>query len=220
MPSEIHIRNADISDIDFIIETIVQAEKGNGENISYCKLFNIKEIEFREVVKKILEAGINNFEFSLSNFKIAIVNSKKVSAYGAWLEGLEGIPSGMLKISAFRSFLNKENMLHFKANSTVTDEISIRRQPGTFQFESNYIHDDYRGKNIGNLLVQSVLNDLMIKHPYVSLAQVQLIKQNSVSLQTHIKYGFRIIEEKTSSNPEIFNFFSGNTRVLMEKKLR
>ena len=220
MTSEIHIRNADISDIDFIIETIVQAEKGNGENISYCKLFNIKEIEFREVLKKILEAGINNFEFSLSNFKIAIVNSKKVSAYGAWLEGLEGIPSGMLKISAFRSFLNKENMSHFKSNSTVTDEISIKRQPGTFQFESIYVIDKYRGKNIGNLLVQSVLNDLMIKHPSVTRAQVQLIKQNSVSLQAHIRYGFQIIEEKTSSNPEIFNFFSGNTRVLMEKKLR
>jgi ribosomal protein S18 acetylase RimI-like enzyme len=220
MTSEIHIRNAGISDIPFVIEAIVQAEKGNGENISYCKLFNIKETEFQEVLKKILEAGINNFEFSLSNFKVAIVNRKQVGAYGAWLEGLDGIPSGMLKISAFRSFLNKENMLHFKANSTVTDEISIKRLPGTLQFESIYILNDYRGKNIGNLLVQSVINDLMIKHPVVSLAQVQLIKQNSLSLQAHTKYGFQIIEEKTSSNPEIFDFFSGNTRVLMEKKLR
>ena len=108
MTSEILIRNADISDIQFVIETIVQAEKGNGENISYCKLFNINEIEFREALKKILEAGINNFEFSLKNFKVALANRKKVGVYGAWLEGLDGIPSGMLKISAFRSFLNKE----------------------------------------------------------------------------------------------------------------
>ena len=50
MTSEIHLRNAHISDIEFVIETILQAEKGNGENVSYCKLFDINEIEFLEIL--------------------------------------------------------------------------------------------------------------------------------------------------------------------------
>jgi len=59
-----------------------------------------------------------------------------------------------------------------------------------------------------------------VKHPEVEAAHVQLMKQNSVSLQAHQKYGFEVIKEKTSLNPQILNFYSGDTRVLMEIKLR
>jgi len=216
----IQIRNAVDSDTEFIIETIVQAEKGNGISISYCKLFNIKEDDFRNILRKILGEKICNFEFSLENFKIAEAAGKSVAAYGAWLEGKEGIPSGILKISALRTFLGKENIVHYKHYAPLADEISIRRQPGTIQFESIYIVKEYRGKNIGRMLVQALLDDFKIKHPEVERAHVQLIKQNAVSLQAHQKYGFRIIEEKTSLNPEILNFYSGDTRVLMEIKLK
>ena len=216
----IQIRNAVDSDIEFVTETIIQAEKGNGDSISYCKLFNINESEFRTVLKKILEEKIGNFEFSLSNFKIAEVNGLKAGAYGAWLEGLDGISSGILKISSLKSFLKKENIIHYKLAAAVVDEISIRRQAGTIQFESIYIVEKFRGKNIGKMLVRALIDDLIKKHPGVESAFVQLIKQNSVSLQAHQKYGFDIAEEKTSLNPEIFNFYQGNTRVLMEIKLK
>lgn len=214
----IQIRNAVDSDIEFIIETIIQAEKGNENTISYCNLFNISESEFRSVLGKILAEKICNYEFSLENFKIAEVNGISVAAYGAWVEGLDGISSGMLKISALKSFLGKENIIHYKQYAPLADEISIRRQTGTIQFESIYIAEEFRGKNIGKMLVKALLADLKEKHPAVETAYVQLIKQNSVSLQAHQKYGFRIIEERTSLNPQILNFYSGNTRVLMEIK--
>ena len=218
--SGIQIRNAVDSDIQFIIETIVWAEKGNGNSISYCNLFNISELEFRSVLRKILEEKIYNFEFSLDNFKIAEADGKSIAAYGAWLEGKDGTSSGILKISALRTFLQKGNIMHYKLSAPIVDEISIRRQPGTIQFESIYITEKFRGKNIGKLLVQALLAGITEKYPGVEAAHVQVIKQNSVSLQAHQKYGFKIIEEKTSSNPQILNFYSGNTRVLMEIKLR
>jgi ribosomal protein S18 acetylase RimI-like enzyme len=220
MPSEIQIRNAIDSDIEFIIETIVLAEKGNGNVISYCNLFNISETEFRIVLGKILKEGICNFEFSLENYKIAESDGTSLGAYGAWLEGKDGISSGILKISAFKTFLGKENIVFYKSVAPVADEISIRRQPGTIQFESIYILEEYRGKNIGMMLVQALLNDLIEKHPGVKAAQVQVMKQNAVSLQAHINYGFKIVAEKTALNPQILKFYSGDTRVLMEKKLR
>ena len=220
MQPRIHTRNAVDSDIEFITETIVQAEKGIGNAISYCKLFNINESEFRTVLKIILEEKIGNFEFSLTNFKIAEVDGISVAAYGAWVEGLDGISSGILKISALKSFLSKDKIAHYKQYAPVVDEISIRKKPGTIQFESIYILEQFRGKNIGKMLVKALLSDLTSKHPNVKAAYVQLIRQNSVSLQAHQKYGFEIIEEKTSLNPAILNFYSGNTRVLMEIKLR
>jgi GNAT superfamily N-acetyltransferase len=219
MRSGIQVRKAADTDIEFIVDTIIRAEKGNGDSISYCKLFNINEGEFGQVLRKILKEGICNFEFSLENFKIAESNRIPVAAYGAWLEGEDGVSSGMLKISAFKSFLKKENIIFYKTAAPVADEITIKRQQGTIQFESIYIREEFRGKDIGRLLVQSLINDLKAKHPDVKLAHVQLIKQNAVSLQAHHKYGFQIIEEKTSLNPQILNFYAGNTRVLMEIKL-
>ncbi len=216
----IQIRNAADSDIEFIIETIVQAEKGNENSISYCNLFNINEPELRTVLKRILKEKIGNFEFSLANFKIAEVNGFKTGAYGAWIEGVDGISSGILKISALKAFLKKENIVHYKLSAPIADEISIRRQAGTIQFESIYIVEQFRGQNIGSMLVKALLCDLIRKHPDVKAAHVQLIKQNSVSLQAHQKYGFEIIEEKTSVNPKVLDYFSGNTRVLMEIKLK
>jgi len=216
----IQIRNAVDSDTEFIIETIVQAEKGNGNSISYCKLFGITEDEFRAALRKILREKICNFEFSLYNFKIAEANGINVGAYGAWLEGKDGISSGILKTSALKTFLSKENTTHYKKYAPVTEGISIRRQPGTIQFESIYIVEEYRGKNIGKMLVQALLRDLAVKNPEAELAQVQLMKQNTVSLRAHQKYGFKIIDEKTSLNPDILNFYSGDTRVLMEIKLK
>ena len=112
MIPEIQIRNADNSDIEFIIETIIQAEKGTGNLISYCKLFNISEPELRSVLQNILEQRIDNFEFSLHSFKVACSNNTPVAAYGAWLEAADGIASGILKISALRSFLKKESFIH------------------------------------------------------------------------------------------------------------
>jgi len=215
----IQIRNAIDPDIEFIIETIVQAEKGDGNSISYCRLFNINEMEFRNAIRKILKEKICNFEFSLSNFKIAGVNGINVAAYGAWVEGKDGVSSGILKTSALKTFLGKENFVQYKLSAPVVDEISIKRQPGTIQFESIYIVEEFRGKNIGKMLVKALLDDLISKHPGVEAAHVQLIKQNSVSLQAHQKYGFKIIEEKTSLNPQILNFYTGDTRVLMEIKL-
>ncbi|MDO9256403.1 MAG: hypothetical protein Q7U54_12880 [Bacteroidales bacterium] len=220
MQPGIQIRNAADSDIGFVIEAIVQAEKGSANSISYCKLFNINESEFRTVLKKILEEKIDNFEFSLANFKIAEVNGILAGTYGAWLEGEHGISSGILKISALKTFLKKENIVHYKSSASIVNEISIRRQAGTIQFESIYIVEQFRGNHIGSMLVQSLLSDMNKKYPDVKAAHVQLIKQNSVSLQAHQNYGFEIVEEKSSVNPAILNFYQGNTRVLMQIKLK
>jgi len=219
MPVEIVIRSAIPADLEFVMETIVSAEKGMGNTISYCKLFNISEEKFRSTLKEILVAGITNFEFSLTNYKVAVANGQPVGAYGAWIEGKDGISSGLLKISALKSFLGKESMSFYKVNSPVVEEMTIKRQPGTLQFESIYILEEFRGKGIGNILVQALIDDSRKQEPNLSIAQVQIIKQNSISLQAHLNYGFKIKEEKTASNLNAFGYFCGNTRVMMEKRI-
>jgi GNAT superfamily N-acetyltransferase len=219
MPADILIRNAIDADLEFIAESIVCAEKGMGDTNSYCKLFNINEDKFRSKLKEILVAGIANFEFSLANFKVAVANGLPVGAYGAWIEGADGIASGLLKISALKSFLGKESMTFYKMNGSIVEEMAIRRQIGTLQFESIYILEHFRGKGIGNMLVQALIDEAKENEPNLNIAQVQIIKQNSISLQAHLNYGFKIMEEKTASNPEAYSFFNGNTRLMLEKNI-
>jgi len=215
----ITIRTATEQDIDFIVETIVMAEKGNGSNISYCALFNINESEFRLLLKQILFEKIDNFEFSLQAYKIAESGGKPVAAYGAWIEERDGIPSGLLKISACKSFLKRESLSYYSAIVTIPNEIGFKRTPWTLQFESLYIIDQFRGMRIGQHLAQSLIDELLKDYPQVKTAQLQLIKQNEISLSGQLKFGFEVVEEKSTDNPDIYKFYPGNTRVLMEKKI-
>lgn len=219
MSEDILIRKAIKTDIDFIVESIVQAEKGTGSTISYCSLFDITENEFRDVTGKILDEGIDNFEFSLDSFMVAESGGKPAGAYSAWLEGADGISSGILKMSALRSFLKKDNILHYKSLAGIANEISFNRQAGTVQFESIYINEALRGRNIGTMLVEALSNNLRMQYPHVEDAYVQLMKHNTVSLQAHKKYGFKIVDQKTGTNTLLFQIYSGNTRVLMKKPL-
>lgn len=219
MSEDILIRKAIKTDIDFIVESIVQAEKGMGNTISYCTLFDITEKEFRDVAGKILDEGISNFEFSLDSFMIAESGGKPAGAYGAWLEGADGISSGLLKMSALRSFLPKANILHYKSLAGSANEISFNRQAGTMQYESIYIPELFRGRNIGTMLVEALSNNLRMQYPRIDAAYVQLMKHNTVSLQAHVKYGFKIVDEKTGTNSGLLKIYSGNTRVLMKKQL-
>lgn len=213
------IRKASEKDIDFIIDTIVMAEKGNGPNISYCSLFNINELEFRLFLKKILNEEIDNFEFSLSAFRIAESEGKAVGAYGAWIENVSGLPSGLLKISAFKSFLKPESLSYYSSIVSIPNEIGFKRTPGTMQFESLYIIEQFRGKGVGQLVAQSLTDELLHANPAVKTAQLQLIRQNAVSLAGQLRFGFEVVDEKTTENPDIYKFYPGNTRVLMEKQL-
>ncbi len=219
MNSDITIRKAGLPDIDFLTETIVMAEKGNGNTISYCALFDITESEFRLMLKKALNEEIDNFEFSLSAFKIALAGGLPVAAYGAWIEESDGMPSGLLKLSACKAFLKREALEYYSGIVHIANEIGFKRSPGTLQFESLYIIEPFRGRRIGQLLGQSLIDGLLETNPGIHTAQLQLIKQNEVSLAGQKKFGFEVVAEKTTQNPGIYKFYPGNTRVLMEKKI-
>jgi len=136
------------------------------------------------------------------------------------MEGIDGISSGILKLSAFRSFLSKESINHYKTVAGIANEIGFNRKPGTVQFESIFVPEAYRGRSIGGLLVEALCKDLLQQYPLAEEAYVQVMKHNAVSLHAHEKYGFRIIEEKTGTNPDLLKIYSGNKRVLMKKLLR
>lgn len=219
MNESILIRNAGPADFEFVAESVIMAEKGHSDTISYCQLFGITEDELRQVLINIFREEVSHFEFSPGNFMLAECNGEMAGAYSAWVEGAGGLPSGLLKMSAFRSFLGKEHMQQYDSCVHISEEIGFAREPGTVQFESLYIKEKYRGRNIGLMLVDALNSSLLAQNPGITKAQVQIIAANTVSLKAHLKYGFTVAGEKTTENPEILKFFAGNKRLLMEKPL-
>ena len=47
-------RNAEIKDIPFIIETIIEAEKSGSNVIPTCKIFGLTEDEYKNILVEIL----------------------------------------------------------------------------------------------------------------------------------------------------------------------
>lgn len=211
------IRNANIKDIDFLVEATINANKGTGDILHYCTLFDIAEEELCSVIQKIFREDIPDFEFSVRNFMIAEYEGHPVAAYAGWVEGIGGISSGLLKISAFRTFLSKSHIAHYESVAHIDAEIAIKRDNLTLQLETTYVKQDYRRKGIVSLLTTELIKREKNIHPEITKAQVQIFKENHAAFLCQSKMGFKIVEEKKSDNPEILNYMPGSRRVKMEK---
>jgi predicted GNAT family acetyltransferase len=217
MSEEFLIRDAIIKDIDFLVEAILNAQKGHGNVISYCALFGISEFELTTIVKEIFREDIPDFEFSVRNFMIAEYEGYPIAAYSGWVEGVGGIASGILKMSAFKTFLPKNHIVYYKSVAHIDNEVEIKRDRLTLQLETTYVKKDYRGKGIVGLLTDALIKKAKNTYPEIIKVQVQLFKENRAAYLTQTRLGFVIVEEKKSNNPEILKYMPGMTRIKMEK---
>lgn len=216
---EVNYRYAKEQDIPFIAETIIQAEKSGTEIVITCKLFNITEQEYRNFLYKVLKEDIADYEYSLSQFMIAESENKPIGAYLAWIEGQSGLPSSIIKMSSYKAFLRPEGLDFLSSNRVLVNEMGFNRENGTMQYESLYIVPDFRGKGIGKELSERLMKDIQNKNPEVSKAQLQLLTSNIVSLHGQLKNGFIISDSTTCLLDNVLEFYPGNKKVLMEKRM-
>jgi ribosomal protein S18 acetylase RimI-like enzyme len=213
------IRNTNESDIDFLIDSIIESEKGNTQVVSYCSLFNISEQFLRSIIRKIFEERINDFDFSLNSFLIAEYKNYPVACYSGWIESNKGMPSALLKISAFKTFLPKTNIQYYENIAYVVKEIFIKRDHLTLQLENVFVKKEYRGNGLVSLLLDALVKKTTTSYPEVTKAQIQFFKENSPAFFRQSKLGFKIIDERKSNNPEIIKYMPGKTKIKMEKEI-
>jgi ribosomal protein S18 acetylase RimI-like enzyme len=212
------IRDATVKDSDFLIEAIINAEKGNGNIVSYCAIFDITENEFASLMRKIFKEIFLILSLVLEIFKIADWR-KSCAAYTGGLKESEVMPSGLLKMSAFKAFLDKRQIEHYHSIASVVDEVGIKRDHMTLQLETTYVREGYRGRGIVGLLTDALISSAKMKYPAISKAQVQLFKQNQAAVLSQTKLGFTIVEERTTENTEVLKYLPGLTRIKMQKSI-
>jgi hypothetical protein len=212
-------RNATTKDVSFLVDTIIEAEKSGTKNLSYSTIFGLSEKEVRNYLEKMLLEEVDGCELSISSFLIAEYKGEIAAALSAWIEGLEGISSAMLKGNLLNYTLPKECIERAMNLNELIREIHIEYMNNTIQIGAGYVAQVFRGNNLLGLLTNKIIDILLIVKPDITSAWVQIFNCNIPSIKTYEKAGFFEMMIKETSNEEILNYLPSNKKILMKKEL-
>jgi len=212
------IRKAVKSDIPFLADTVIAAEKGRSDKLSYSTLFNITESKAKELIIEMFEEEIDGCELSLSSFLVAEYNGEIVAALGSWIEGFNGsLPSKILKSNLILYTYKKESIEFFKTKSHLVKDIFIEREPLTLQLEYMYTSSKHLGKGLDSEFIKKSKANALARYPGLQKVQTQLFKNNILAIIVLRKKGFNVIKSYKSDNKEILNYIPFDEKLLMEE---
>ena len=216
---DINIRKATEADKDFLITSIIEAEKSGSDVISYSAIFNISEAELRTALGHILDEDMAGQELSISAFLIAEVDGERAAALSTWVEKVNGMSSNMIKSNLLMYFIDREKILAAAPNLTLMNEVAIQRDEYALQIECVYTAPAYRGKGLTARLIDEHIKRRLEEGMTFNKVQVILLKNNDAAQKAYAKAGFAIKEEKKCNNKAILHLLPCDTKVLMEKQL-
>jgi GNAT superfamily N-acetyltransferase len=209
------IRQAKANDKEFIINSIVEAEKSGSDMISYCAIFSITEHELHDILGNILDEEMDGQEFCISNFLVAEVDGQKAAALSTWIE--QG--SGMIKSNLLLYFLGGDKITIAAPHLSLLNEINIRREAGALQVECVYTDKKFRGLGLIKQLIEESIKWRLTQGNSFTKAQVILLKNNDSAIRAYEKAGFSIAQEKQCPEKNILKILPGDAKILMERKI-
>lgn len=219
MTDKFIFRNATINDAPFIVDTIIEAEKSGTDKLSYATIFGLSEEEVRKYLSDMLSEEIDGCELSISSFLIAECNGKTAAALSAWIEGIEGIPSAVLKGNLLNYVLPKKCIERAMTLNAMIREIHVEYLPNTIQIGAGYVASEFRGNKLLGLLNTEIIRRLLQIKPDILTVWAQIFSCNTPSIKTYEKANFIVVTTKESSNNEILNYLPSNKKIVMKKLL-
>ncbi|MBZ0201306.1 MAG: GNAT family N-acetyltransferase [Ignavibacteriaceae bacterium] len=219
MATDISLRRAQAKDIDFIIETIIEAEKSFSNKISYCQIFSLSEVELIKMFQKILSADIKGQELCYSEYLVAEDDANYVGACASWVEGTEGFNSSVLKANILIEYMGSEKINEAQHLFKYLHQINIERELNTLQIVNAYIKPDYRGRGLISRLISEHIEQQKINYPFIKKVQLRPTGTNESAYKAYNKMGFEFVLEKKVEEDFILDFIPSKSKILMEKYL-
>ncbi|MCK9426820.1 MAG: hypothetical protein M0Q21_12340 [Ignavibacteriaceae bacterium] len=210
------IRKATISDIDFIIETIIESDKSGTNVISACNIFNLNINNYRGSLSSILTENFENNEYHLSGFLIAESEGEYIGALNSWIEEKDGISNAIIKSTLLMSVLEKEKLVKQLDELSLINSLSIERKSGSIQLEYGYVREQFRRKGVFTILIIENIKKYLPELKSLPNIQSILFKANFKSLNAFINLGFKPIITRRSDNLNIFKYYPFNEKILVE----
>jgi hypothetical protein len=219
--NEYLIRKATAKDHSFLADTVIAAEKGMSDKLSYSTLFNLPEAEVKQLIISMFDEEIDGCEFSTSSFLVVEYQGQPVAALGGWIECFDGEqPSKILKSNLISYTFSKESIEFLKTRSHLVKDILIERQPMSLQYEYLYVCKDHLGKDLDKALVKKHEENALMVYPEVEKSQTQLFKNNLFSIKSLLKQGFQVAHIYKADNKEIIDYLPSAEKYLLEKKIK
>lgn len=212
---QLKFRFAKPDDVEFIIECIIEAEKSGTQTINTCRIFNLSEQEWRDILRKILLVDIPDYDFWLSNYLIAELDNRPVCAQGAWFEGKTGIASSVIKTSMMMEYIPKEKFNLDLKKTKFVKALIMKRDAGMVQLEHAYTIPELRRRGIHTQTLLEIMKRTYDQNPDATMVQTIFFKGNCITYNESQKLGFEPVAEKSVENPEILEIFAHNTRIQM-----
>jgi ribosomal protein S18 acetylase RimI-like enzyme len=215
------IRKATKADVGFLIEAIIQAEKGNKDTLGLSTLFELTENEVRSYLKSMLEEEVDGCEFSISSFLIAEYDGSPCAAVGGWIEGenVEHMTSSILKANLLGFSIPNGKIRNIHSKSDLIKDILIERELGTLQIEYVYVDKKHRGKNLSKALIHAHIQACINQNPNIKYIQVQVFANNEPAVKLYLGLGFKVMRSFDSYNDQILKYLPGKSKLLMQKPI-
>jgi len=212
-------RNATINDVPFLVDTIIEAEKSGTDVLTYSTIFGLSEKETREYLAEMLLEEVDGCELSISSFLVAEESGQIVASICAWIEGIEGVPSTILKGNLLNYTLPKKSIEHAMTLNNILRDLHIEYLNNTIQIGLVYVASKFRGRNLVSLLIDEQVKRLTQDNPAVSEIYIQVFGNNVPAIRAYEKANFKIQLIKKSSNTELLNYMPSDKKLLMMRKL-
>lgn len=209
-------RPATPSDIPFLVDAIVAAEKGGTDKLSYSTIFGLPEPDVRAMLAEALDEDVTGQELCVSGFKIADVDGEPVGAVCAWVEGEGHRSSTLLKASLLAHFIGRERLAQAAPTLRIVGELGLPREPGALQLESIYVVAHQRGRGITGVLIDAHVREA---HPACRSAQIIVASHNAQALTAYRKAGFEVAREVHGTHPELSRLLPSDRKVLLQRAL-
>jgi ribosomal protein S18 acetylase RimI-like enzyme len=214
--SNFNIRNATTNDIDFLVQTIVEAEKSGTEKLSYTTIFGLNEQQTYQCLRKIFEEDYDGCELSISSFLVVEKDSEVIAAVSAWIESKDGVNSNTIKGSLLAYILPIWAIEKAAKVSNLISQLYIDNEKGILQIGVAYVLPQHRGKKLVQLLINEHIEKSIRLDEDFKEVQVQVFANNISAIMAYEKFGFKIFKEVDCNLSEILNYLPDQKKVAMK----
>lgn len=210
------IRYATSKDIDFLVQTIIEAEKSGTKTLSYTTIFGLTEEQTFDCLYKILEEELDGCELSLSSFLIAEQNGQIAAAVGAWIEAKDGVDSTAIKGSLLAYTLPLEAIKKASLIAPLVSQLHIEVEKGVLQIGLVYVSPDHRGKKLVKLLIDEHIKESIAQDASIKEVHVQVFGNNIPAIRAYENCGFVKSKEIECIQESILNYLPDQKKIVMK----
>lgn len=219
METSFIIRKAEIADLSFLVDTIIEAEKSGSDRFSYTTIFGLNEDEARQYISDMLLEEVDGCELSVSSFYVAEYDNKIVAAISIWIEGNEGLPSSVIKGNLLNFTLPKSCFEKANSLNYLLRDLHFENIDNTIQLGLVYVSKEFRGKKLVGKLTERAYSDLLTVNPLANKVYVQVFGNNIPAINSYEKELFIVDQIKECKNSNILEFLPSNKKILMKRIL-